>query len=426
MNTVPESLDATPSLRELAKDAERMERRAHRRTLIVTLSIGAAAMLAMSVWTSALILSENKGREQTRIAQTTLAGAFEQIDQIQDLFANGNLPAVSAMNLLATTENTLGNLRNIQNNPQIQQLEAQLLLTLSDVNLDTRNTGDALAQATEAKRIALQLETARNPEASKLVYNAKWRIGDLLSRQKDYAGAAEEYEGALQIAEQSLGKEPGDLGWGTSLSRVLLKIGDNKKNMHQLDAALANYRDALDVANRNAASDPTRMEAPQLLASAHFRLGDLYLDLSKYEEALTEFKEALAIRKNIANKDPSVVHLTRYAATFQRIGNVLSKLSNFMDAIKNYERALDVLQHAAGIDPNDITVQSLLTGVQADLGDVFMRTDQYDKAIEKYRVALQIREQLLTKSPDDVMLKRSVEMYRRKIEQAEAASNEKK
>ena len=66
MNTVPKSLDTTPSLRELAKEAERMARQAHRRTLIVTLSIGAAAILTMSVWMLALIFSVEKGREQAR------------------------------------------------------------------------------------------------------------------------------------------------------------------------------------------------------------------------------------------------------------------------------------------------------------------------------------------------------------------------
>jgi len=55
-----------------------------------------------------------------------------------------------------------------------------------------------------------------------------------------------------------------------------------------------------------------------------------------------------------------------------------------------------------------------------------MRTDQYDKAIKQYQSALQIREQLLTKSPDDTMLQGSVESIRKMVQQAETKSNEKK
>ncbi len=175
----------------------------------------------------------------------------------------------------------------------------------------------------------------------------------------------------------------------------------------------------------NAASDPTEMEAQQL-ASAHSGLGVLFRDSRRYDDALLEFREALAIQEDIANKQPSVAHLAKYAVTLTRIGYVLSEQSNFTDAIQNYERAIDFFQRAARIDPTDVSVQSLLARAQVGLGDVFMRTDQYDKAIKQYQSALQIREQLLTKSPDDTMLQGSVESIRKMVQQAETKSNEKK
>jgi len=120
MNTTPEPSDTAPSLDELANDAERVERRARRRTLIVTLSIGCAAIVAMSVWMLALTLSVDKGREQARIAQSTLAGVSQQVDQIQDLLANGSVSPPTAKKLLTTTENALVNLGSIQNNLEVK------------------------------------------------------------------------------------------------------------------------------------------------------------------------------------------------------------------------------------------------------------------------------------------------------------------
>ena len=426
MNTVPESLDTTPSLDELAKDAERMERRAHRRTLIVTLSMAGAAILIMSVWMRALTFYVDKGREQARIAQTTLAGVSNQVDQIQELLANGSLSAASAKKLLATTENTLGDLGNIQNNPQIQELQAQLLLTLSDVNLDTGNTSEALAQATKAKNIGLQLKTAGNAAASKLVYNARSRIGDLLSEQKDYAGAAEEYERALQIAEQSLKEKPHDFAWQTSLTLALMKIGDNKEDMNQHDAAENAYRDALNVATRNAESSNNNIEAQQSLARAHDRLGALFADRGDFAQALGDFKSALAIQKNIAEKQPSVANLYRYAVSLRRIGNVLSKQSDLQIASEHYERALDVLQRADSIDPTDVSVQTLLAKTQADLGDVSIRTAEYEKAKTHYQSALQLTEQLVTTKPDNVELQRLLKLIKEKVQKAKTESGEEK
>ena len=326
---------------------------------------------------------------------------------------------------MATTENTLGNLGNIQRNPQIQGLQARILLTLSDAYLETGDYSEAWEQANKARNIALQLKTADNTDASKLAFDASLRIGNLLSKQQKYANAAEEYLEALRIAEQSLREKRDDSAWQTSVTLALMKIGDNKMDMNQQDAALNAYTDALKNATRNAASYPTRIEAQQSLASAHSRLGALFADRSDLDQALAEFRAALAIQENIANKQPSVAQLKDYADTFTRIAGVLSNQSK-RHAIQNYERALDVLQRAARIDPTDVSVQTQLASAQAGLGDFFMRTDQYDKAIKQYQSALQINEQLLTKSPDDVLLQRSVESIWKKVQEAETASNEKK
>ena len=78
MNTQPDSLEETPSLTELATAAKRADSRAHRRTLVVTISIACAAMVAMLIWSLALKDAADKARVQALIAQEKAGIAREQ------------------------------------------------------------------------------------------------------------------------------------------------------------------------------------------------------------------------------------------------------------------------------------------------------------------------------------------------------------
>src|SRR5262249_39262939 len=158
MNTVPEPLDTAPSLDELAKGVKGVERRARRRTLIVTLSIGFVAILAMMIWSLALRSSVEEAQQQTLITQVT-----RQTSQIKNLLANDDISASAATKLF---QDALAYLSKMPNNPDVSKLQGQVLLSLSDAYNQEGDLGQAASRAIEARNLALTLnESGRGSDA---------------------------------------------------------------------------------------------------------------------------------------------------------------------------------------------------------------------------------------------------------------------
>jgi tetratricopeptide (TPR) repeat protein len=434
MNTHPNSLETTArSLDDLAIVARKAESRAHRRTLVVTMSIAFAAIVAMSFWLVAVRGAAEKARAQAQIAseqaqiaseqaqiaersyQLALTAATEQLGELQHAINNSGVTVAAARTLLAPMAATLAGLGKIQANPDTTKAQIRLLLTLSDIYSSLGNIAEALTRANQAKSLASHLASAKVPDATRLIFDATWRIGALLSDKGDLAAAVEQFNSALNIARQALAETPNDLNWQNSLSFVLIDIADNMFLMGRSDESVKFYQEAISVADAATRADPNNVSAQRNQGRALSRLGAVFFYRGDFNQALSSYRTALAILHQLTTKDPSnSASQLELARLYREIGTA-QRVQQPNQAIESYQIALAILQDLVTRDPSNTVWETQLARTYIGLGDVLKTDSRYKEALEEYRTALRIQEALAAKRPDDAQLQRIIENLRHQL-----------
>jgi tetratricopeptide (TPR) repeat protein len=421
MNEQPGSSDSTAaSLDQLATAAKQVELRAHRRTLAVTISIAFVAIVAMSVWSLALRNAAETAREQAQIAdrsyQLALTAANEQLAELEQLLTNGRVTVATAKTLLAPMANTLAGLESIQANPDTTKAQIRLLLTLSDVYSRLGNVSEALTRANQAKSLGVQLASANIADTARLIFDATWRIGDLLSEKGQPVGAIQELESALNIARQAVARTPNDLSWQTALSLALVKVGDAMWLTGRLNDATRFYSEALSVAGKATSADPNNASAQRDVARVSTRLGNVFLSRGAFSEALSSYERALSILDHLTTADPSEASLQLELALVHTLIGGVQRMQNDADqTIMSYRSAIMILERLVALDSSNVVWQAQLARTLIELGDALTIDSRYTEAREQYNAALLIQEGLAEKFPEEAARKRIIEVLQKKI-----------
>ena len=181
------------------------------------------------------------------------------------------------------------------------------------------------------------------------------RLADLLFQKKDYAGAIEHYNLALQIDPDQF-----DSHYNLALAY---------KSSGHIDAAIDQYVEALKIR-----PDYT---------NARRRLAVDLLNQSRYDEAIAQFKELI-------KQNPSQAELYNSLAIALKSNGLID------EAIENYKTAIK-------IDPNYYQAYN-------NLGNTMLVQNKFDDAISYYRQALKIK-------PDYTDAQRNLDIVLRSINQ---------
>ena len=287
-------------------------------------------------------------------------------------------------------------------------------------------------------------DLAGSTPARKLLVERGVAYLDLLSKE---AGGDPAFQRELAEAYQRLGNLQGGMG--------------NEGSLGASEAALQSYRKSfalLEALEARKEADPKDRNA---LAQIHISLGQLALKMGRKSEALAHFRQAAAIREALVARSPGdsgmkndlgvAYHFVatglyetgdrrgqiearrkeagifaevallkpgdrkprrNLALAYQYLGSALTSESARPSPRDDFPAAAEALGKARAIqetlcaeDPGNATYGKDLSSSYAELGFLFDKMGDREKAVESYRNCLRIREALAAADPNDITVR---------------------
>lgn len=248
-------------------------------------------------------------------------------------------------------------------------------------------------------------------------------LGDAYVGKDDYPSAAASYEKALELnpfdpairaklelsrAGQAVDSGGNLSGGGAVLELLKLKVTENPSDpeAHYLLGRYYELIDSLAAAERMY-RQTIRLKPDYV--EAHKDLADVYRKMRKYPSALEEVQKAISLdpadaanykRKGDIYYDreqsPEDLNqaLIAYAKSVELDSLYADGYSAWGEALrymKRYEEAVGKLQRAIALDPEDAWAHKKLADAYFGLGDRDDNSENYSRALEEYRLALQHR-----------------------------------
>ena len=208
-----------------------------------------------------------------------------------------------------------------------------------------------------------QPDHRRNGQAHFDMANALWRA-------HDYHSALDYLTKALEAYEKS--------GNQTNIANAYLQLGTLNLDLQNLDQARTHLLNAI---AQYQAIQPQRLSHLQAIAKCHNNLGGVAYEEKDWSEAIRLYQEAESICLQ--------ADLADYASTKVILAFVYSSMGvNWME-LGQYRQALQYQQRAEAIGREIYeTHDPFFANVSDNRGDVFVRNQQFQLALEQYQQAL--------------------------------------
>jgi tetratricopeptide (TPR) repeat protein len=358
------------------------------------------------------LLATNQARFATSIAKSNfvfaVTSAQKLLNQVSISRAHGDLSLNGANDMLRVANGIVEQTRSIENSIETAGLLIHLQHSFSDVYAELGNTSLAYQNARKAKEVAEQLRTAdpSNSEVPQLLYSSLWRMGDAISYEAGDLATQEralrDYLEAQAVASRLAAQAPGDGARQRELMFIGLKIGDVQQALGDFDAAAATYRSALNVIEKVVASVPKNRNWRRDAASARRRVGQALAAQGDFGGALEELNAALAILIDLAAEDltDNIVQFN-LATSHRDIASVYAQLLDLGHASAEFQLAIAIQENLIAKDRDNATWQSSLAssqaGLYAGMGDILRRQGDLPGALDEYRKAYTLRQGLAGK-----------------------------
>jgi tetratricopeptide (TPR) repeat protein len=392
-----------------------------------------AVVMAGLAWV-ALNLKE-RAEEQSALAEQGIKASLETATKLAERVGyyaeNGQDLTKALIELLNLAVGALGDLGRIKSTLDLRPQKANLSITVHDAFMNLGDTQQALEKARDAKATALELVAIKptNPSYQALVYRSCFRVGDALVEHKELAEARDQYECAMKIAEQYADQDKSNVEWQKNLQFIYDKKGDLLKEQGALDLAYDEYQKAKKIEeqftnNRGDPNNPDVKDWQRRLAATYNRIGQLYLEKEDAPNALNQFREALKITNRLAEDDPDNLGF-KYTLSVRhsRMGSTLRKLGDADGAMTEFNSSLELRKLLFAKDRCNTPYLNLLASSHSEIGDALMGRD-LKGAIEHYRSAEQIRQDLALKDPRNVAWQEFLTKVRGKLDAASAQNKE--
>jgi tetratricopeptide (TPR) repeat protein len=194
------------------------------------------------------------------------------------------------------------------------------------------------------------------------------KVGDMHQFRHDWQGALGQYNEGLRIARSIAGTYPGDVA--TEKNRIA-QIFSARNQAGDKEAALNEYREALKVQTQQLDGRPSDSSLISNIALTHRRIGELLND--NLDDAQREFETAVEERKRLYQSDPGNTDWCVGLATdYTRLGDVLMRKKNGRDALESYNEAVRIAEAIVSNNPTSARWQRNLAALNAKRGDVLV------------------------------------------------------
>jgi tetratricopeptide (TPR) repeat protein len=297
------------------------------------------------------------------------------------------------------------------NNPQVAILAYNISWRMADAladdpSADAEMLGQGLQEFRYAENLARALaaiDPGDEAHERKIMF-ALEKIGDIHQRQSDWEGAIAEYRTCLEIMQRLVGKNADNRDWKRDLANVHSRLGQALDNKKDFDGAMEQFTAALDIRNNLLRTNPNDNIIRTNVAASHEELGRLYEHRNELTKALQEYRSAQAIREPLADKDPTnAAWAKQLAPVYMYIGAILKKTDDLAGALQEYVRALRIREDLANRDPTNFDLQDILASTRYAVADLQESQKQLDEALQNYRYAVEALDDLAHNSPKKAM-----------------------
>ena len=234
---------------------------------------------------------------------------------------------------------------------------------------------------------------------------ANWirKLGEVAYSRGRRSEAAQLYQEALAIDQDTVALDPTNIGFQLRLSASYTDLGDLAADAGRTAEVTRLYQQALAIREQVAARHPTDSEIQRALAVSTERLGDVAWDSGETAEAARRYQKALTIREQLAARHPTDTRLqSDLSLSYSKLGDLAERVGDNAAAAKLHQQALTIREQLAARHPTNADVQDDLSLSYTHLGTLAEHVGDNAAAVQLHQQALAIREQLVQLDPTNI------------------------
>jgi tetratricopeptide (TPR) repeat protein len=240
-----------------------------------------------------------------------------------------------------------------------------------------------------------ELATDYTSEASILAGNFN------VSSLGDTANALVVRQKEVSVREKILQLDPNDANKG-EFAKGLTLLGDQFLLVGERHTAFDYYFRSQKMFE-DLASGSTGREAQNRLYSVYNRINTAQQANGNLPEALLNAQRALKIAQHLSQADPHDVYSrVSLVLSYGNLADVLSSMHRFPAARFALAQATAIIDPLVASNPTNGEFQGVAASTYVIAGDVFRRSQDYDRSLHDYQVALRIFSQIHLRDPSNV------------------------
>jgi non-specific serine/threonine protein kinase/serine/threonine-protein kinase len=337
--------------------------------------------------------------------QLELAAAYTRVGDVQGNPGGANLgDTAGALASYGKARETLQSLLAREAlRVDVRRRIASLCLSISSVQLYTRNDAAALASAHEGLKIWQELarQLPGDEEPRRGVAKAYFAIADALSI-RDLKASIQNRLKALETFQSFLSAHPASAEEQRNVARCEKNLCSNLLDLGEPVAAMEHCRKAEALDSQRVAENAGDALAKLDLSFDLSLAATYYFNTGKLDQALAKYTQTLDIRRALSEVDPRDVRARgRLAFAYLRVGSTLVRLRKPRAAIEHSRRALAISEELTANNPADSISLSYAADALVSIGDAEellvrefaagdpQRTEHHLAACSAYNRALQ-------------------------------------
>ena len=383
-------------------EREQAARRLVRRTRIALVATVLLLLVTVGAMGWAVIeqrRADDRAKEAEQSYKLALDAANGDVEIVDQNYKAGKIGSEVARALLDRARSTFGGLPSTGEKATTTRARIYLFSTLAETYL---TFGDLKAARKAAQTERSLADQFANPGPAELhdLSDSHNKLGEVLKRQGDLAGALDEYRESLSEMKGLADKESENNQWQRKVAEAHRNIGDVLSDRGNLTGALDERRASVAILDRLAAKDPTNRSWQRDLAKSHCDVSTALRARDDLAGSFVESESGLAIMMQLIGIEPNNADWQwKLAACQDAVGEALRVQGNLADALKQFDSNIKMFTELATKDPANAQWQRDLAVTHNKIGMVQEENGDLDKAWRETTKAADIFARLAERDP---------------------------
>ncbi|WP_147869303.1 serine/threonine-protein kinase [Stieleria maiorica] len=386
---------------------------AHRNAVAMTFAFGLFTLLGLSISIAMIASAKQESDANAILAKRSDRLARATVDRLGAQMAEllSDIPAASSVRQQLLRETLTYYQAFAEQADDDETLTEDLAITFGKIGSLQNEIGspaEAIASLEESMRLFQQLADAGRPNATlqNRLASSENNLALALDRAGRYQAAQQHYESAIQRWQDLSDADPADVearaGWAMAVGNFALLLSKTDRP----DQAEAMFHRSLEIAQSAPSAASVAPNAPlaKQLASTYQNLSGLLAERDP-GQAVSYARAALEYQmRELDDGHASPTAAARVALTLNSLGAAQSACGESDAAIESYRQASELQQQLIGRWPGELTYQRDLAVTQNNLGMALAAQDQFDSARRAFDQALNYQVALTEAFADDAEL----------------------